>query len=310
VTPSFDPVGPSFPPLPTLDSAATDVLVGHLWVTELIDGTGIRFRMDESGLLRFGDADGTFPAGDDGVPPHLRPAVRHVRARFDRGALRDAVDDPAGVAFLGVATHRRRTGYDWGRIPPFLGTDVWVDSAGRFRPPDAAASIFDGVGLAPVTAVDREVRARDFDPDDYAIPTSAWYDGPAAGVVVRNKRGDRGRLVRSDPDGRSSEPVGDAPDTEALAATYAASERLERYRDRIERRGEPATVDALADRVVEAAARESPVRVQGTATGTVAEPASRTVTEPASRAVVDADRVREAALARVRAFLDAESPSG
>lgn len=295
---SLDPVGPPFPSLPALDSVAADVLVGHLWVTELIDGTGVRFRMDESGLLRFGDADGAFPAGDDRVPPHLRPAVRHVRARFDRAAVRDAVDDPAGVAFLGVATHHRGTDYDWDRMPLFLGTDVWVDSANRFRPPDAAASIFDGVGLAPVTAVDREVRARDFDPDDYASPMSAWHDGPAAGVVVRNKRGGRGRIVRSDPDGRSVEPAGDAPDAEALAATYAASERLERYRERIERHGEPATVDALAGRVVEAAARESPVRVR--------DPAARAVAESPSRAVVDADRVREAALARARAFLDAE----
>ena len=292
---SLDPVGPPFPSLPALDSVAADVLVGHLWVTELIDGTGVRFRMDESGLLRFGDADGAFPAGDDRVPPHLRPAVRHVRARFDRAAVRDAVDDPAGVAFLGVATHHRGTDYDWDRMPLFLGTDVWVDSANRFRPPDAAASIFDGVGLTPVTAVDREVRARDFHPDDYAIPASAWRDGPAAGVVVRNKRGDRGRLVRSAPGDR---PGGDGPDAEGLAATYAASERLERYRDRIERRGEPATVDALADRAVEAAARESPVRVR--------DPAARAVAESPSRAAVDADRVREAALARARAFLDAE----
>ncbi|QAU11862.1 hypothetical protein EKH57_03330 [Halorubrum sp. BOL3-1] len=300
MAPSRDPAVPSFPPLPPFDSAAADdVLDGHLWVIELIDGTGVRFRMDESGLLRFAGPDGAF-ADDDAAPLRLRPAIRHVRSRFDREALRDAVDDPTDVAFLGVATHRRRIDYDWDRIPPFLGTDVWTGTSDRFRPPDAAAAIFEGTGLDAVDAIDREVPARDFDPDAYGIPESAWGDGPAAGVVVRNKRGDRGRLVRGDFDGGSSGSAGDeAPDVETLAAEYAADERLERYRRTVERRGEPATVDALADRVVEAAAREAPARIRAGA-GHPRGDGTPTGSHPA----VDAGRLRAVAVERVRAFLD------
>jgi len=200
-----------FPPLPDLDDeeAPDDVLEGHLWLLELIDGSGLRFRMDDSGLLRFGGPEATY-ADLDAVPLALRSAVRCVRDRFDREALRSAVDDPAGVTFFGVATHRRGTDYDWDRLPSFLGTDVWVGGGGEadagttdgaFRPPDSVAAIFDGVGLDPVNAVAREVNARDFDPDRYAVPASAWRDGPAAGVVVRNKRGGRGRIVRGVVDG-------------------------------------------------------------------------------------------------------------
>ncbi|VTT88333.1 hypothetical protein DM2_1667 [Halorubrum sp. DM2] len=300
MAPSRDPVAPSFPPLPPLNSAAADdVLDGHLWLIELIDGTGIRFRMDESGLLRFAGPDGAF-ADDDAVPPRLRPAVRHVRSRFDREALRDAVDDPTDVAFFGVATHCRRIDYDWDRIPPFLGTDVWAGTGDRFRPPDAAAAIFEGTGLDAVDAVDREIPARDFDPDAYEVPESAWYDGPAAGAVVRNKRGDRGRLVREDFDDGSAGSGGDeAPAVETLAAEYAADERLERYRKTVERCGSPATVDALADRVVEAAAREAPVRIRAETGRSRADG-----TGGGSHPIVDAGRLRTAAVERVRAFLD------
>jgi len=269
----------SFPPLPDVRGSPTpdDILDGHLWLLELIDGTGLRFRMDESGLLRFGGPETTY-ADADAVPLALRPAVRHVRERFDREALRDAVEDPADVVFFGVATRHRGTDYEWDRLPAFLGTDVWVGSGersgeGSFRPPDAVAAVFDGVGLEPVTAVEREVNARDFDPETYEVPDSAWRDGPAAGIVVRNKRGGRGKLLaegaaadesegargdESAPGSDSAAPPLDDP--EAVAAAYATDDRFERAVADLDRRTGGATVDAVADRVVEAIARETPVR--------------------------------------------------
>ncbi|MDZ5812448.1 hypothetical protein U4E84_13945 [Halorubrum sp. AD140] len=287
-----------FPPLPHIDDsdAPDDLLEGHLWLLELIDGTGLRFSMDESGLLRFGGPE-TTDVDLDAVPLALRPAVRHVRGRFDREALRGAVAAPAAVTFLGVATHHRGTDYDWDRIPPFLGTDVWVGADGEetagadtgdgaFRPPDAAAAIFEGVGLDPVNAVAREVNARDFDPDEYAVPTSAWRDGPAAGVVVRNKRGGRGRIGSQTDDGDDAVRAehgctgggraGAPADPDDLAAIHAGREGFERVVAALERRGEPATVE--------------PLRVgDGDAAGVDA---------------VDPARLRSAVVERARAFLD------
>ncbi|WP_050034114.1 hypothetical protein [Halorubrum halophilum] len=264
----------SFPPLPNVrgSRASDDLLAGHLWLLELIDGTGLRFGMDASGLIRFGDPETTY-ADPEAVPVALRPAVRRVRERFDREALRDAVADPESVVFFGVATHHRGTDYDWDRLPSFLGTDVWIGRAtgqeaesgaesreGSFRPPDAAAAIFEGVGLDPVNAVEREVNARDFDPEGYAIPGSAWRDGPAAGVVVRNKRGGRGRILADERATGTSEDAPDFDDPEAIAETYATEDRFERVVADLDRRGAAATVDAVADRVVESIARETPVR--------------------------------------------------
>jgi len=299
-----------FPSLPDLGEpdAPDDFLDGHLWLLELIDGTGLRVSMDESGLLRFGGPEATSP-DIDAVPVALRPAVRHVRDRFDRESLREAVADPGAVTFLGVATHRRGTDYDWDRIPPFLGTDVWTgDDApeagatdGAFRPPDAAAAIFEGVGLDPVNAVAREVNARDFDPDEYAVPASAWRDGPAAGVVVRNKRGGRGRIAGDAGDADEARAEGGDPtdaggdgsvDLDGLAATHARPERFERVAAALDRRGEPVTVDALADRTVEAVARETAIRF-----GSGGSDSDE----------VDVARFRPSVAERARAFLDARS---
>ncbi|EMA62865.1 hypothetical protein [Halorubrum lipolyticum] len=289
----------SFPPLPDVrgSPAPDDLLDGHLWLLELIDGTGLRFSMDESGLLRFGGPETTY-AGPEAVPIALRPAVGRVRERFDREALRGAVDDPEGVVFFGVATHHRGTDYDWDRLPPFLGTDVWIGpreetETGAFRPPDAAAAIFEGIGLGAVNAFEREVNGRDFDPETYAIPGSAWRDGPAAGVVVRNKRGGRGKVLAAGAatgaGERPREGDSDVPpldDPEAIAAAYATEERIERVVDDLDRRKAGATVDAVADGVVEAVARETPVRFG--AGGERADP----------------DRVRAAVVERVRVVVD------
>ncbi len=283
----------TFPPLSDLlaSDSPDDVLRGHLWLLELVEGTGIRFRMDDSGLLRFGGPEGTYADLDD-APLAVRPAIRRVRAGFDREALRASVDDPAAVVFFGVATHRRGIAYDWERLPPFLGTEVWTAEAtasseseasttpsappdapaGAFRPPDAAEAIFDGVGLDPINAVEREVNARDFAPESYSVPDSAWDDGPAAGVVVRNKRGGRG-VITGERFG--SEPTGDGDSSPAeqergsgdgagavdrSAARYATSDRLERAVESLERDGTAVTVGALAERVTEVVARETPAR--------------------------------------------------
>jgi hypothetical protein len=251
--------------------------------------------MDDSGLLRFGDAETTYD-GPEAVPLPLRPAVRWVRERFDREALRDAVPTPERVTFFGVATHYCGTDYDWERLPPFLGADVWIGSEsdpadGAFRPPDAAAAIFEGIGLEPVNAVAREVNARDFDPDGYAIPASAWRDGPAAGVVVRNKRGGRAKLAASESGGRSGAPDAD-PDPEAVAAAHATDERVERAIAALSRQGATPAVDAVVERVIETIARETPVRFGDGGRG------------------VDPDRLRASVRDRVRPALDGRAASG
>jgi len=83
------------------------------------------------------------------------------------------------------------------------------------------------------------VNARDFDPEAYAIPDSAWRDGPAAGVVVRNKRQGRGKLLAAGTatDAGETVPEVDVPDDiEAIVSEYATDDRFERVVDDLDRR--------------------------------------------------------------------------
>ncbi|WP_253736901.1 RNA ligase family protein [Halohasta salina] len=243
-----------FPSVPHIDDAPTELLEsGHLWLLEAVAGAPLRFRLLESGLIEFGDANRVYETPDD-LPPQYGHAVRHVQDTLDREALRAAVDDVEAITFFGQATQYRGVDYDWERMPSFLGTDIWAADTERFRPPDAVDGIFDRLGLDAVTPIAQEVRARDFDPASYKIPESAWYDGPAAGVVIRDKSGHRGRLPNPDVDDEPTAP--DDVTAVDLADRYGSDERLARLRERLRTEGQSVTVDALLERILESALRE------------------------------------------------------
>ena len=272
----------TYPPLPRVADAPDHWFEeGHLWLLEKVDGAHLRFQLQSSGLLRFGDRERVYD-GPDAVPEPYRHAVRHVRDRLDRDALRQAVDDVEAVVFFTEAMHHQTIAYDWDRTPSVLGIDVWSAEKESFLPPDAVDRIFDRLGLTPVTVVERELRARDFDPETYSIPQSAWYDGPAEGVVVRNKRGGRAKLLH--PDQSATQPSVDASADE-LAARYATDDRFETVASTLEDRGQPVTVDTLYERTLECVLREAHHHVHGDAR-------------------VDARAFRSAVAERTRIFLD------
>ncbi|WP_435318098.1 RNA ligase family protein [Haloarchaeobius sp. TZWSO28] len=177
-----------YPPIPAA-ADAPDALFseGHLWLTEKLDGAHLRFTLQDTGVLAFGDRTQVWTG--DGIPEQYRHAVRHVRETVDREALREAVDSAGDLVVFGAAMHRRTIDYDWDRVPSFVGFDLWRTDRDAFLPPDIAEKVVEGIGLTAVNTFDREVPAKHFQLDSYEVPDSNWYDGPAAGVVVKNKRG-------------------------------------------------------------------------------------------------------------------------
>lgn len=294
----------SFSSAPAAEDAPELFESGHLWLLEEVRGAPLRVQLQPSGLLRFGDGRRAYNDADE-LPLSMQAAVRHVRESFDREALRAAVDEPESVVLFGVATRDEGIAYDWERLPAFLGIDVWVgrgegadsedsgtegggrapNGGGAFRPPDAAQAIVERLGLQPATVFERERRARDFDPANYELPASNWYDGPAAGVLVRNKRG--GRAVLRNPDaGEEPKPL-ELSATE-LAAEYATNERFETVAAELRERGWSVTVDGLCDRVVEGIVRENHARID------------------AGKERLDASAFRSAVAERARASLGTE----
>ena len=236
------------PEAPSLATVADKVLDrGHVWLFEYVEGGPLRFQLESSGLIRFGDAV-TEPADPDQLPPAFHAAIACVRENLDRDVLNANLEDDRDVTFVGTATFRKRIAYDWDRLPAFLGTDVWVGARDQFLPPDAVERIYESVGLEPITVIERERHTRDVTLADVTMPASAWYDGPAAGLFIRNKRGGRAVWKPDEP----------PPTTPPPSVTDLMRESPnERFRRLIEH-GHPASVERLADRALTAWFREVP----------------------------------------------------
>lgn len=243
-----------YPSLPDLDAAAHEAFEGSVWIRELVVGEGLQFGVTEGGYLRFAAGGRTFEADP---PLRLRRSVGHVRRRFDVDALLRESSDPAELVFYGVATVRDGVEYDWDRLPPFLGFDVWNGGRGRWLANDAVERAFDGLGLAAVNAVEKELPVRHFYPERYEMPDSEWYDGPAAGIVVRDSHGNR--AARRNPGVRGT--TADYPtDPEALASTVVTTEFVERLADD---RDHGATFDELFEATLEESFRLAHGVVEG-----------------------------------------------
>lgn len=242
------------PPMPSFENTADELLAdGHLWLQELVEGFDVVVRLEGSGRLAFepleGATQGTWP------PLRVQAGVRHVRERFDRGRFREAVDDVADHRFVGRMTFRRSIDYDWSRLPPFLGLEIWPAGESRPMPPDAAERAFRSLGLEPVNAIRKELPARDFDPADHPNPASAWYDGPAAGLVVRTKTGER--AVLRTPDGPGGHGNGSAAsDLPAHVLERLTPERVERVLGPSSASGPSGAADPI-ELVLTAIARET-----------------------------------------------------
>lgn len=249
------------PPIPRVEDAPSGLFdTGHLWIQEYVDGARFQFRLLESGMVEFGDGDRTFD-GDD-VPVPYQHAVRHVRERLDRQALRDATEAVESVVFVGVATHRHAIDYDWDALPSFLGYEIWSDSRDDFYPPDVAEQIYGRLGLDSVNTFQKEVRAVDFDPESSDPPQSNWYDGPAAGVVLRSKTGERAKLLGSVLEGAKAEdaaPLEGSPDE--ISRQYATEQRIEAVARALETEGRPVTFETVFERLFETIVRENAQRL-------------------------------------------------
>jgi hypothetical protein len=235
---------------------------GHLWVQEFVEGDLLRVQLQGSGLLSFGSLTEPF---DGEIPLEHRHAVRHVREQFDRGPLREALDDVTSVTLLGVVTHGAAVSYDRDALPPFLLVDVWSDADDELLPPDAVDRLATNLGLESLPAVRKEVRAADFDPAGFEFPPSTWREGSAASVLVRNKTGDRARIANpavQRPTSGSSESSADSPAD--LAAELVTEARIDRALDSPDS-GVP-DADSVTERVVEHVAHETPDALSGAQT--------------------------------------------
>ncbi|WP_324664490.1 hypothetical protein [Haloarcula sediminis] len=242
------------PEAPALDEVEFS---GHVWVQELPTGGEFRFQVAASGFVTFATPEQSFDTVA-AVPPQFRRAAELINERLDRDALEAATDDPSSVTFCGTATRNEGVEYDWNSVPPFVGVDIWSGQKDQFLSPDAAASVFDRLGLPTLPAIEKELAAAHADftryGDESEFPQSAWRDDQAVGVLIRDKSGRRAVAWHQKQD---QEPVSESQSATTLAAEYATTKQIERTIAALDGAEQSVTVDTIRDCLIADVARES-----------------------------------------------------
>lgn len=257
-----DPLAGPLEPPPLETVGETFLESGHVWLHEYPDGTPFGVRLAADGRLEFAfddrptDADRPLRWVDaDGAPPAFGFAVRFLERRFDRAALRRAVDDPTSVTVRCVAVHRRRRGYDWARAPAVVAVDV--DHPGSTFLPHELARVVDALGLPALPTIDTEVHVREIPPSGVEPPETRWGEGTAFGVLYRKKGGGVARSIASQYRGAApaAEPI--TGSTEAYAAEVASEATLRALVDGLDARSRPPSVATLTDAALDRALRDA-----------------------------------------------------
>jgi len=248
---------PETPPL-----SDTVEFSGHVWVQELPTGGQFRFTVAPSGFVTFATSDGSFDTAAT-VPVAFRRAARQIESQLDRDALQAATDAPDEITFCGIATRNEGVDYDWESVPAFVGTDVWSGQSESFLSPDAATGVFERLGLPSLPAIEKEQPAAHTDLTRFekpaGFPLSAWRDGPAAGVLIRDKAGHRAAAWCIDPNDSASDSQQQS--ASELAATYATADRIEQTFGAMPGDVQSMTVDEIRDRLVADVTREAYVEL-------------------------------------------------
>lgn len=220
----------AIPTIPALETRERRFLEdGHGWLFEAVRGEPFRFAIDETGMLHFGTRRQCGPGKE--LPPRFWRSATEIRDDINRDVLQSALGKDDDVTFIGIATCFAGIPYDWAGMPPFLGTTIWSSRADGWLPPDRTEQIFEAIGVRPLPPLDRELRLRDFSVPK-TPPASAWYNGPAAGLLLRKKPDEWTRIsfeggsspdVAGDPLGTSPEAIAAHPMIEALDPGSTAS---------------------------------------------------------------------------------------
>jgi hypothetical protein len=151
-------------------------------IEEKIDGANFRFMLnniyDENRII-FGSRGKVLGYEHDTIGGVWERCVKFIK---DTVKVRDFTD----MVIFGECCHKHTMNYDWEKIPPFLGFDIWNINDGSFLDYNQKKYVFDELGLTmvPLKEIIRAGDIKEITTD--IIPQSQYANTYAEGVVFKN----------------------------------------------------------------------------------------------------------------------------
>lgn len=207
-------------------------LEDEIVIQEKIDGANFRF-MINNGNIVFGSHTQQITS-DDGqdtnVQKYFRRCVDFVRHQL----ISKDLTKYNNLVFYGECCVMHSISYNWDKIPPFLGFDILAN--GIYLDVKDAKEIFCELGLDFVPIINY-CKVKDFlatPLTESIIPKSAFYEGQAEGIVIKNYSkqifakfvSTKFKEVNKDAFGISKKYAED--DDELIVAKFCANPRIDK----------------------------------------------------------------------------------
>jgi len=210
-----------------------DVIV----IEEKMDGANFRFMINKNRII-FGSRTQQITSDegkDDNVAKNFRRCLDYIREQIKGVDLTDYKK----VIFYGECMVKHTLEYDWDKIPPFLGFDIFDITSDKFMNRAEYKTMYKNLKLKCVSCIDI-VNSSDITQfEDKNIPLSEYapLSNPsqkAEGVVFKNQiTGMRAKYVRTEFKEESRETFGISAkfakdDTEKVVAKYCVNPRIDK----------------------------------------------------------------------------------
>lgn len=156
----------------------------YIVVQEKIDGGNFRFKIIDGELI-FGTRNTIL--GPDSDRFIFAKCIEYIKGKILESHnffVSKGKDVYNRYIFFGECCVKHTIGYDWSRIPPFLGFDIYDTEKHCFLYADEAIRIFTTLNIPVVPEIYTVIWKTDLYALD--IPQSKYYNGKAEGIVIKN----------------------------------------------------------------------------------------------------------------------------
>jgi len=200
-------------------------------IQEKIDGANFRFMFKDDEQIIFGSRNRGLNDTDEEEGSWKR-CIKYIREKiteYPKGT------DITSFIFYGECCIRHSISYQWDKMPPYLGFDIYDTRDKVYLNHKLAKEIFKQLGLEFVPVI-KVVKAKDIkEISDKDVPKSAYYEGPAEGIVFKNYAKqlmakfvtDKFKEVNKDTFGTSKKWAKN--DNEIIVAKYCTNPRIDKW---------------------------------------------------------------------------------
>ena len=227
------------------DKTTIGIWDGDVYIEEKIDGAN----------FRFGWVDGIFRVGTRNVDyTNVRPDnwPKRFRKAFDYAyEIKDLLKP--NMIYFAEASIPHTIPYDFDNMPPFIGFDIFDLNTMRFVDYDTKVALFNDAGVQVVPLVAHVKGKPDIENLYDMIPQSAYYDGKAEGIVLKNYDMQIfAKIVRSEFAEVRNMKFGSSPkktnnDEEYLLEKYVTPRRIEKIIQKLIDEGQEVSMVMMKD---------------------------------------------------------------